>query len=129
VREKASLAYSVHSSLERTKGLLFISSGIDAGKHEKAHEIMIEQVRHMQDGDISDEELANTVATFLNYNEMLEDNLPALCDTDFVWRMHGRTLDLPRLRETLRKVSKEDIVAAAKRLELDTTYLLTTRNP
>ena len=79
-------------------------------------------------GDISDAEIENTVATFLNYNEMLEDNLPGLCDTDFIWRMHGRTLDLPTLRDKLRSVSKEEIVAAAQRLELDTTYLLTTRN-
>jgi predicted Zn-dependent peptidase len=125
VREKASLCYSIHSSLERTKGLLFIAAGIAAGNAERTLEIVLKELKGLQDGDVGKDELAATIATILNHNEMLEDNLPALGDVDLTWRLHGRRLDLPAFRQRLRAVRREDVVAAARRLEHDTTYLLT----
>jgi predicted Zn-dependent peptidase len=125
VREKASLAYSVHSGLERTKGILVISAGIGPGQYEKALEIILEQVEQMKAGEITDEEIQATVSTLINSNNMLEDALPSLCEVHFVWGIHGRTLDLEAFRKRLLAVSRDDIVEAARRLQHDTTYLLT----
>jgi predicted Zn-dependent peptidase len=125
VREKASLAYSVSSSLERTKGLLFVSSGIDPSKHDQARDIMLGEVREMQAGAITDDEVQATVGTLVNHNEMLEDNLPLLCAVDLIWRLHGRPLDLAAFRARLAAARKDEIVEAARRLRLDTTYFLT----
>ena len=125
VREKANMAYSAYSSLERTKGLLFIASGIAPEKHRQALEIILEQVRAMQKGEINKDEISATVSTLLNHNEMLEDNLGALGDVNFVWGLHGRELDLVAFREKLCGVKKDEIVEVAQRLKHDTTYLLT----
>jgi predicted Zn-dependent peptidase len=125
VREKANLCYGIHSGLERTKGLLFISSGIAPENHGRALEIILEQVRAMKAGEITAEEISSTISTILNHNEMLEDNLGALADVDFVWRLHGRTVDLPAFRERVRRIRVDEVVDVARRLELDTTYLLT----
>jgi predicted Zn-dependent peptidase len=125
VREKANMAYSVHSGIERTKGLLIISAGIGPGKEADALAIIEEQVSALRKGEITDDEISATVSTILNSNEMLEDNLGALADVDFVWGLHGRSVDLLAFRDRLRRVSREEIVEAALRLELDTTYLLT----
>ena len=125
VREKASMAYSVHSGAERTKGMLVISAGIAADNYEKANEIILQQVHAVQQGDVSEEELEATVSTLLNHNEMLEDNLPLLGEVDFVWGLHGRRLDLAAFRQRLRAVDKDAVVEAASRLAHDTTYLLT----
>jgi predicted Zn-dependent peptidase len=125
VREKANLCYGVHSWLERTKGLLLISSGIAPENHKRAQNIILEQVGALQRGDISDHELDATLLSILNANEMLEDNLGALGDVDLVWRLHGREVDLLAFRERLRRVRRDDIVHAARSLQHDTTYLLT----
>jgi len=125
VREKASMAYSVHSGVERTKGLLFISAGVGPGQEAEALRIIEEQVSAMRRGEITDDEISATVSTILSSNEMLEDNLAALADVDFVWGLHGRPMDLPAFRERLRKVTRDDIVEAAGRIEHDTTYILT----
>jgi len=125
VREKASMAYSVHSSVERTKGLLFISAGIGPGQETEALRIIEEQVSAMRRGEITDEEISATLSTILNSNEMLEDNLAALADVDFVWGLHGRPMDLAAFRERLRNVTRDAIVETATRLEHDTTYILT----
>jgi predicted Zn-dependent peptidase len=125
VREKANLAYSIHSSFERSKGLLFISGGIAPENRDKALAIILGQVEALKKGEISKEEIEATRLTLLHSNEMLEDNSGALADVDFFWNLHGRKLDLLAFRERLQKVSKDEIVEVAQRLELDTTYLLT----
>lgn len=127
VREKANLCYSVRSSLERTKKFLVITSGIAPEHYEKARDIITEQVDAVAAGDLSAEEIEATSRTILNHNEMLEDNLKALADTDFYWRLHGTKLNLEQLRENLLKVTADDIAALARELQLDTTYLLTNK--
>ncbi len=125
VREKANLCYSVRSSVERTKRFLTISSGIAPENVDEATVIIRQQVEAMQRGEISDDEIASTVATILNQNEMLEDNPSALAQTDFVWGLHGRPLDLERFRERVRGVTRDHIVEVSQQLDLDTSYLLT----
>lgn len=125
VREKASLAYSIHSGLERTKGLLFVSSGISPENYEKARDIILEQIGALKRGDLTEAEIGSTIAMILNANEMLEDNLAALAEVDFTWRLHGRRYDFGEFRERLKAVRREDIVRVAERLRLDTVYLLT----
>ena len=71
----------------------------------------------MRRGEITDDEISATVSTILSSNEMLEDNLAALADVDFVWGLHGRPMDLPTFRERLRKVTRDDIVEAASLIE------------
>jgi len=124
VREKANLAYSVHSSLDRTKGLLLVASGIAAENYEKAVSIILDQIRAVQDGQVTDEEIQAAVAMILSSNEMLEDNLGALGDVDFTWRLHGRRFDFIDFRERLRRVDRDGIIEAARCLSHDTTYLL-----
>ena len=124
VREQASLCYSVHAAFERTKGLLFIASGIAAENREQALDIIQEQLRAMQEGEITEEEMQSTASTLINGNEMLEDSPVSLCDADFCWRLHGVDLDLEEWRRRLAAVTKDDIVAASERLRLDTTYFL-----
>lgn len=124
VREKASLAYSARSWVERTKGLLYMACGIATENYEQALEISLAQLADISAGEISEGEFDASLKTILNQNRMLEDNFPALVGSDFIWRLHGGELDLLGLRERLEKVSREDIAAAAATLRHDTTYFL-----
>ena len=124
VREKASLAYSASSWVERTKGLLFVTCGIDGAKFEQARDICLAQIRAMAKGDVSDAEIDATRKTILNHNRMLEDDFANLSAVDFTWVLHGRELDLAGFRERMLSVTKDDIVRVARRLQHDTTYFL-----
>lgn len=126
VREKASLCYTVRSGIDRTKRLLFVSCGIAPEKYDAALKITREQVDALQNGEISDEEIDSTISSILNQNEMLEDQPVALAQVDFSRQLHGLSLDLSEFRERLRGVTRDQICTAAQRLQLDTTYLLTT---
>ncbi len=124
VREKASLAYVAHSLLERTKGLLFISCGIAVENYQKTLDICLEQVKAIQDGEITSDELVSTRESLDNHLTMLEDNYARLAGADYVWGLNGQQLDLEAHREAIRAVTTERIVEAARDLELDTVYFL-----
>ena len=124
VREKASLAYDVHSAVEKTKGLLFVVSGIAVENYGKALDIINEQVLALQKGDISETEIVSTRESFDNHLRMLEDNLSDLVEVDFIWKLHGRVFDLPRYREALRAVSLERVAEVATKLQLDSVFFL-----
>lgn len=128
VREKASMAYSASSWVEKTKGLLFISCGIAVENYERALEVILEQVEAMERGDITDDEIDATAKTMINHNLMLEDDFSSLAEIDHVWRLNGRTLDLLALREQLAGVRREQIVEVARKLKHDTTYFLHSTN-
>ena len=53
VREKASLAYYAFARLEKFKGLMFVSAGIDVDKDEQTLDIIMEQLNAMTKGDIT----------------------------------------------------------------------------
>lgn len=125
VREKASLAYDAHSVFEKTKGLVFVVSGIAVENYEKALDIIKKQVEALCQGDISDDELESTRESFDNHLQMLEDNLGSFMEVDFLWRLHGQEFDLEDYRKRLRAVTRDRIVAAAETLELDSVFFLT----
>lgn len=124
VRERASLAYDISSFLEKTKGLLFITGGIATENYQRALEIILEQVRALQEGEIRENELVATSESLDNMLVMLEDNFAALMEIDFVSNLHGRSFNLAEYRERLREVSVDRVSKAARQLELDTVYFL-----
>ena len=60
VREKESMAYYASSSYSSLYGLIFVLAGIDANLKEKAVKLIDEQLKAMQDGEISDLEINQT---------------------------------------------------------------------
>ena len=60
VREKLSLCYGCDSYYSELKGVMLIESGVDAVNIEKAQEAIREQVKILQSGGFTEEELENT---------------------------------------------------------------------
>ena len=89
VREKESLAYSAFSSLEKFKGLLVAVSGIEISERERAERIMMEQVKAIENGDITDYEMEATKKFY--YGPEINAGQPGchgrfLPQPVFVWR-------------------------------------------
>ena len=127
VREKASLAYDVHSIFEKTKGLVFVVAGIAVENRDQAFEIIQKQVDALREGDISESELESTRESFDNHLHMLEDNIGNFMEIDFMWRLHGKDFEIEQYRDRLRGVTADRIVAAAEPLQLDSSFFLTSR--
>lgn len=127
VREKHSLAYYASSRLERHKGLLFVSSGIDIHQKEQAQKVILEQLEDIQQGNISQSELEGAKA-------MLTHTLRSCADTQFSLMDYyiGQSF-LPNItgievyRQQIEAVTKEDVVRVAERVQADTVYFLTAK--
>jgi predicted Zn-dependent peptidase len=125
VREKASLAYYAASRLESHKGLMMVMSGIDLKNYDQAVGIIRDQLEAMKNGDFTDQELEQTKAVI--QNQILEtiDTSRGLTEILYHNVVASANINLDTWLQEMQKVTKEEIVAAAKKIEIDTIYFLT----
>ena len=124
VREKASLAYFVFSRLERHKGIMIIAAGIDPAHYRKSMEIIQAQTEAIARGDITREEMENTRIGFINQLRAQADNPNSLVNFYLDADIGGRQHSLDEVIEKLEQVTPEEVVAAARKVKLDTVYFL-----
>lgn len=124
VREKHSLAYYAASRYESHKGLLFVMSGIEGKNYEKAVNIIGEQLTAMRNGDFTEEDMSQTKAVIKNQILETLDTPRGLMELLY----HDVVADYKRPMDTwlgdVDRVTRDEIIAVANKIELDTIYLL-----
>lgn len=125
VREKASLAYYSYSRLEKFKGLMVVSSGIEIKNKDKTLEITEKQLEDIKNGIISDQEIEAAVKSIETGIKSLTDSQINIVDYYLSQTVSGTNDDFNDIIEKVRQVKKEDVVNTARRICLDTIYFLT----
>jgi predicted Zn-dependent peptidase len=125
VREKEGLAYAVHSSLDHTKGLLFITAGIDPVKYEKCVEVIKQQMTDLAAGKISDDEWDKTRLTIADRVRSREDNPSAKIGSFLEMSLNGKPMTAAQVIDAVGRVTRDDVVRAAARVKPDTIFYLT----
>lgn len=124
VRERASLAYYCSSRLISAKGLLFVESGIACEQYERAVEIIRAQITAIQQGEITAEELEKTRLGLFNLVRGQEDD-PAAVGRSYMERVSaGADFTNAALLQEIAQVRRDDVVAVAEGVSLDTLYFL-----
>lgn len=123
VREKNSLCYTISSSYNYLYHTLVISAGIDAKTYKKTLALIKEQLKGMEEGDFEEEAIQKAVATFINGCREIEDSPSMLSDVYLAHEYMDNDL-LEEKIEKIKKVTKEMIVELAKKIHVDTIYLL-----
>ena len=123
VREKNSLCYSISSSYNYLYHTLVISAGIDAKTFKKTFNLIKEQVESMGRGEFEEEMMEKAVATFINGCKEVEDSPTLLSNIYLVHEYMDNDL-LEEKLENIKKVTKEMVVELAKKVHIDTVYLL-----
>jgi predicted Zn-dependent peptidase len=124
VREKASLAYFVFSRLEKHKGIMIIAAGIDPVHYCKSLEIIQAQTEAIADGEITRDEMENTRIGFINQLRSQADHPGNIINFHLDADIGGRHRGLDEVIEKIQQVTMEEVVAAARRVRLDTVYFL-----
>ncbi|MCX8130118.1 MAG: insulinase family protein [Clostridia bacterium] len=125
VREKGSLAYYVFSRLEKFKGLMVISSGIESQNKDKAMDIILRQIDDIKNGEISDYEFDSTIKTIETGVKSLRDSQLHIVDFYLSQAVVDTNDSFSTIIEKVKNVSKEDVIDISKRVVLDTVYFLT----
>jgi predicted Zn-dependent peptidase len=81
-------------------------------------------MKEMEDGIFSDEELNNAKLTAITSIKMSEDNQDGIITSYLFNDLDNFPLSEERIKR-FNKVSKEDIIRVAKKVKLNTIYLLT----
>ncbi len=123
-RGSEGLAYSIHSWVERTKGLLAVEAGIDADRYEHAVELVRGAVDDLASRPADDAEVDLTRRALEERLDGLRDNPAARLGFYLERAVNGREETLDEVAAKLRAVGPADIVEAARRLQLDTVYFL-----
>lgn len=124
VREKLSLCYYASSMVDVNKGLLLVYSGIDFDKYDAALAEIFAQLKAVQTGDFTDDELLFAKRSIA---DALRSTVDSQTDLEHYWlsrNLRGETRDPLEMSELVEQVSREDVLRAASTLVCDGIYFL-----
>ena len=124
VREKLSLCYYASATLEKMKGLVLVSSGIEFDKYQTAKDEILAQLEAVKRGEIEDWELEGSRRTLIGACRSTLDDQGRLEDYWLGQAAAGLEENPEELAARLEGVTREQVAQSAKRLQLDTVYFL-----
>ena len=122
VREKASLAYSAGSTYLRYKGNIFIKCGIEIKNYKKALEIIRKQLKDMQNGIFTDEDIENAKKSIISGIRSIDDEQDTEITYFFGQELTNEKISTEEYIKNIEKVAKEDIIKIANSLQINTIY-------
>ena len=124
VREKMSLCYYASASVEKFKGLMIVSSGIDFDKKEKTEKAILEQLQACRNGEISEEELSSAKRQMISNQKTVTESQESLEEFYLGQILLERGFEPLKLIDKISALTVQDISSCAKEVRLDTVYFL-----
>ena len=124
VREKMSLCYFIGSGYYGTKGIVSVSAGIDFDKEELTRAEVLRQLEACRRGEISEMELKAAKEAVLSSLRATHDSPGAIEGYYATAALSGMGLSPAEYMAAVEAVTLEDVVTAARTLQLHTTYFL-----
>lgn len=124
VREKLSLCYYCTSTSISAKGTFFVDSGVERSNIEKARGEITAQLEEIKKGNITDEEIENSLMALDNAILQIGDTPSSYIGWFFECFSDGKLMTPEEHFKEFRNVTKERIIKAANSLKLDTVYLM-----
>lgn len=124
VREKLSLCYYASSMLEKMKGLVLVTSGIEFDKYETAKAEILAQLDAVRRGEIEPWELEGARRTLISGHRATLDDQGRQEEFWLGQAVAGLDTTIEELAAGFETVTLEQVAQAAQKLELDTVYFL-----
>lgn len=124
VREKLSLCYYASSATDRLKGIMLVSCGIEFDKFEVARDEILSQLDAVRNGDFTDEELLYAKRYVCSSLISMTDSPGALEEFYLTQTLTGLDYGPDVYAALCEEVSREDVLAVANSIELDSIYFL-----
>ena len=125
VREKLSLAYYAGSRLGRFNGTMIISAGIESKNRDMALNEIKTQVELLKEGKFTEEEFNATIKNITSSLLTLGDSIGYLCDYYLGNSITNTLISPEEFAKKIERVTREDVINVAQKLELEMIYFLT----
>ncbi|MDO4902810.1 MAG: pitrilysin family protein [Limosilactobacillus sp.] len=126
VRERASLAYYASSRFTAFNGFLSVQSGIDSRKARQVEELIDQQLVDLQNGQFTDEEMAEVKSGLVNQYLSSTDAATNILGRKMVRNILGLS-DVDTVAK-INAVTRDQVVQVAKTLSKQAVYLLSGEN-
>ncbi len=124
VREKMSLCYYCGARLLREKGIIFIQSGIEEENYEKALSEILNQLDVMKKGEFTRDDFDSSIKALSDAFKGVEDSPVAVCTFYSSQVFDNELISGSEYAEKISQVTMEQVVECAKRVSVDSVYLL-----
>ena len=124
VREKMSLCYYCSARPVRIKGFFTVQSGIEKENAEKAQTAILNELKKLKSGKISDSEFEASILGITDSLNAYYDSSEALETWYSVKIADKKILSPEEFAEKIKLVTKEDVIAAAQNIKLHTVFKL-----
>ncbi|MGI5895687.1 MAG: EF-P 5-aminopentanol modification-associated protein YfmF [Oscillospiraceae bacterium] len=124
VREKLSLCYYCSAQLERNKGIMLVNSGVEFDNVGKAKEEILRQLDEVKKGAFSDEELEETKLMIVDSLKTVNDSASSMEMWYLSHLFLHSEISPEQEAERLCRITREEVIAAANRVTMDTIYIL-----
>lgn len=124
LREKESLCYFVGSKVDKLKGIMYIVSGIDFDKYDKAHALIDSEFEEMLKGNFTDEDISMARKSVVSSLRAIVDFPNSFSNFYYNQNMLNDPVDIEHFVSLFEAVTKEEIIEAGKRIKKDTIYFL-----
>jgi predicted Zn-dependent peptidase len=125
VREKLSLCYFASSMMDKLKGLVVVSSGVEFSNFDVARREILAQLEAVQKGDFTDEELHVGRQALVSSLRTMQDSHSRVEDFWVTQQIAGITYTPESLLGAIERVDRSQVMRVASQLALDTIYYLT----
>jgi predicted Zn-dependent peptidase len=124
VREAMSLCYECSSVYNSARGAIFVTTGIDSENFELAQNAILEQVKDIQNGNISETEFLAAKKSILNVYSAVADS-PNAIERFYLGRIINKIdTDIPEFIEKIDSLTIDQVIKAAKKIVPHTIYFL-----
>ena len=124
VREKMSLCYYCSAVMFRQKGVMLVQSGIESYNEEKAKNAILAQLEDIKNGNFSDDDISSSVKSLEDGFRSVSDSAESVANWFTSQICSDEFLYPEDFIEQFKKVTREDIIEAAKAVTLDTVFML-----
>ena len=123
VREENSLCYSIYSVPNKLDHVIIIQAGIDKNNYDKTVKLIEKDLEDMRKGKFSDADISVAKEYFYTALEELQESPDRIINDYLMMELLG-TDEINVKRLMIDKVTKEEIIKVAKKVRLDTIFLL-----
>lgn len=124
VREKLSLCYNISSGYYGSKGIFTVSAGIDCDKKQTVIDQVHTQLQAVCRGEITDQELFAAKEALLSSLRGTHDAPGSIESYYASAALSGMRMTPTEYMQKIQSVDVDRVAAAARSLQLDTTYFL-----
>ena len=116
IREQMGLCYAISSTYSSYYGTFIVTTGVDSKNIKKVIDEVDNQIKQLQNGNVSDEEFQGAKQAILSDMYSIDDSIFGILDMIKTYNSFNKSFDYEDELNNYKKVSKQEVIEVSKLL-------------